>query len=77
MTPEALDQLEAFFNSVEVPQVILLYPGVTLNDVPNAIKQWINHCRTTKPGLYTTEPRFADLLRLQELLNPQATSEAG
>jgi hypothetical protein len=69
MTTEAIDELETFFNGIEIPKEIQIYPGVKMLDAPKTIKQYLEHCRTTKPGLYTTEPRFNDLIHLQKMLS--------
>jgi hypothetical protein len=69
MTAKDIDELEEFFNVVTIPQTIQLSQGVMMQNAPEHVKGYIDLLRTLKPGLYTTEPRYQDLLRIREILS--------
>jgi hypothetical protein len=72
MTAKDLDELEGFFNAATIPETMQLSKGVLMHNVPAQIKHYLELLRTDKPGLYTTEPRYQDLIRIREILTEKA-----
>ncbi len=63
-----LDELEAFFASINLPQTVKLDSGSVVNDLPTFLK---SYCRTLRSGISpaVAEPRIYRLLKIKEILS--------
>jgi hypothetical protein len=64
-----IEELEEYFNSVELPETVVFNRGVTWRNVPGHVAQYIALIKQKGLGLYTTQPSFDRLLELHAILS--------
>jgi hypothetical protein len=69
MTLPELDELETYFNSIEIPETVVLNRGITWHNVREHVQEYMALIREKGIGLYTTQPRFNRLLELKDFLS--------
>jgi hypothetical protein len=67
-----IEELEEYFNSVEIPHTIRFDRGTTWNNVPAHVKEYIDLIKLKGLGQYTTQPRFDRLIQLKNYLSEKA-----
>ncbi len=68
ITTKQLDELEAFFNSVTIPQVMKPNPAITYKDAPRFIKENLALLKNNELKGLPADVRFVDLLHLKKAL---------
>lgn len=63
-----IEELEEYFNSVEIPQTVKFNRGTTWHNVPQHVKDYITLIKQKGLGQYTTQPSFDRLLELKAFL---------
>jgi hypothetical protein len=64
-----LNELEAYFKSIEIPETVIFNRGVTWHNVPEHVTHYFSLIRQKGLGLYTTQPSFDRLIELKAFLS--------
>jgi len=66
-----IDELEEYFNSIEIPETVKFDRGTTWHNVPQQVKHYIELIRLKGIGQYTTQPSLDRLIQLKAFLSKQ------
>jgi hypothetical protein len=64
-----IEELEEYFNAVQIPQTVTFDRGTTWHDVPQHVLQYIALIKQKGLGQYTTQPSFDRLLELKAFIS--------
>jgi len=69
MAEETIEQLEEYFNSIHIPETVVINRGVTWNNVPQHVQHYIVLIKQKGIGLYSTRPSYDRLIELKAILS--------
>jgi hypothetical protein len=69
MAEETIEELEAYFTNIQIPETVVVNRGITWNNVPQHVKQYITLIKQRGLGLYTTRPSYERLVQLKAILS--------
>jgi hypothetical protein len=62
---DQLNELETYFNSVEIPEIVKFDRGTTWHNVPQHVKHYLDLIKLKGLGQYTTQPSLDRLIELR------------